>query len=56
MKDSDSKPSTPPLPDENKSVRPATEGEAKEPNKDSSQEGTEQELAPKPRKYPKPLR
>ncbi|MFT5153573.1 MAG: hypothetical protein ACI841_003574 [Planctomycetota bacterium] len=56
MKETDSKPSTPPAPDDNKSVREEAEGEAKEPNKDYGEEGTEREHAPKPRKYPKPLR
>lgn len=56
MKESEAKPSTPSTPDEGKTVRQATASEAKEPNRDSDEEGAERELPRNPRKYPKPLR
>jgi hypothetical protein len=56
MKDTDSKPPTPPPPEDSKTVREVPMAQPTDPKKDSAPEGTGRVSIPKPRKYPKPLR
>ncbi|MFT5291674.1 MAG: hypothetical protein ACI8PQ_003349 [Planctomycetota bacterium] len=56
MKETDSKPPTPPPPEDNQTFREAPEAEPTDPKKNLAHQGIEQDPIPKHRKYPKPLR
>lgn len=54
--ETDWKVSPPPPPDDNKRLHGLPGEGTQDPKTDPAREGTEPELTPKPRKYPKPLR